>query len=109
MIASAKASGSAGLVGGSRAAWITSSGARGGGARAGRVRSAEVCGSGLDPREERRPELRCLPRIEALAHHRDLESVVGSDLHLLAPMRIEEMGRVEIEEAREQPPECLVR
>src|SRR5205823_2554889 len=82
---------------------------RRGGACAELVRDREVLRRRAHPGEERLPEPARLLRVETLADHRELKSVVGSDLHLLAPMRIEESLGIELEEARQEPAEGLVR
>jgi hypothetical protein len=77
--------------------------------RAELVCDRELLRRGLDPGEERLPQPPRLLGVEPLTDHRELEGVVGLDLGLLAPMRIEEMGGVEVEELREQLAESRVR
>ena len=47
--------------------------------------------------------------IESLTHHRNLEQIVGTEMHLLAPMRVEQVVAIEAQELRDQSRERRIR
>jgi len=61
-----------------------------------------VIAIGIDEVDERGPRVARLVLVQALKNHVDPQSVVGSRAGLLAPMRVEKVGPVKIDEARQQ-------
>src|ERR1700679_1683954 len=61
------------------------------------------------PVEEFLPDRAHLRVVEALAHHNQFERIVRTETDLLAPMRVEEIVDVELEEMRDQTLKGAVR